>query len=319
MRTNGRGGQQNAPRRARSTPPLLSRSPAPLAAAALAAALLFASPTSVDAKVVLAKPETKKVFQGEKAAPRAPTAPKAKKAAGGGAGAAVLPSLGNAGTLALPAALLAVGGGLVAAQSVDPRFAEVLDKGSLRDSNEYAGYEVRAQEKGGSVGVCAAPGGDGRKNERKRRRRRRRPTSTPLSSLSLAGRPQVGQHSHVVRRRAQGGAQEEKVRGERDRGRAEKRRERFSMLKSESTPPRAKRTQRTLFLFLISTCAMVAESPCLARFLSFCVRAAANECGKERRAVDQSKRRFFLGALDLAQRSHARAHVRRREGCSRFT
>lgn len=145
------GGTSNRrPPRSDSTRILsLLPSPAPTApalAAALAAALLLA-PLSADAKVVFVKPPpTKKVFQGEKstAAPRA-AAPAAAKKSGGGGG--VTPSFGpDAGTLALPAALLAVGGGTAAALSLDPKFGTFLDKATLRDCNEFAGYEVRGKE-----------------------------------------------------------------------------------------------------------------------------------------------------------------------------
>lgn len=97
--------------------------------------------------MVFAKADTKKVFQGVAAAPRALSSTPAAAKGTSGPG-ITLPSF-NSGLLVLPAAIVGIAGGALALSAADPKFAEILDKGSLRDSNAYAGYEPAL--KGGNI------------------------------------------------------------------------------------------------------------------------------------------------------------------------
>ena len=182
-----------------------------------AAALLLAAP-SADAKVILAKSNPKKVFQGEASTPRERSAPaeKAAKKAGGGF-AFVTPSIGPpTGVLALPGelegegkrermgrvvpqaaspspspshllsshllssssihfffflslsfsffsfffpspgAILGIAGVAALATTVDSKFVDFIDKATLRDCNNFAGYEPALKGEGG-VAPRAAP------------------------------------------------------------------------------------------------------------------------------------------------------------------
>ena len=171
-------------RHAAQPPPLLSPLPhaasaAPKALAFLAAAsILLAGPHAADAKVVFAKSDAKKVFQGEVSKPRekAPAAAKEKKSGGG----FITPSIGpSAGVLALPGksdererhapethakprgflissllffspgAILGIAGAAALATSVDSKFGDFIDKATLRDCNNYAGYEPALKGEGG--------------------------------------------------------------------------------------------------------------------------------------------------------------------------
>ncbi len=202
---------------AHTAPPSI---PKPLAFLA-AAAVLLASP-SADAKVVLAKSTSKKVFQGEPSAPRERAAPAAKaaKKAGGGF---ITPSIGpSAGVLALPGewsrghrgvakgsprghrgvtegrvrvrarsslnppltplhalfflslfssnpgAILGIAGAAALASSVDSSFGTFIDKATLRDCNNYAGYEPALKGEGGPP-ARAAPGGGAKKVLKKKK------------------------------------------------------------------------------------------------------------------------------------------------------
>ena len=145
------------------TPPTKTNTAAPspafssakhFAAALATSALLLAS--SADAKVILAKGAPKKVFQGaDSTAPRdrssAGGAAKAKKASGPAFGSGATPSFGagSIGIIALPVAVLGIAGAAAAASVADSGFAKFIDGASLRDSNNYAGYEPALKSEGG--------------------------------------------------------------------------------------------------------------------------------------------------------------------------
>ncbi|CAL5229754.1 g13138 [Coccomyxa viridis] len=112
-----------------------------LVAGAAAALLISASPAHAGVK--FEKVQTKKMFQGSGAPasvklPSVPSVPEVKKP-----GEPIkLPSFGiDAGTIALPAAVLGIGGLGFVASKVDPGFADVFREAVVKDSTSYAGYE----------------------------------------------------------------------------------------------------------------------------------------------------------------------------------
>ncbi|PSC76503.1 leucine rich repeat isoform A [Micractinium conductrix] len=119
-------------------------------AAGLAAAAVATCGSPAEAGVVLVQPEVKNFVNNTAPAPKAAkaangAAPAKKEAASkkaeesgapGGAFESIRP-------LALPLALLAVGGAGFAASKADPEFAELMaGEWSLKDSSNYAGYET---------------------------------------------------------------------------------------------------------------------------------------------------------------------------------
>jgi len=110
-----------------------------LAAGAAAALLLSTAPAHAGVK--FEKVTSKKMFQGGNApaAVKAPKLPEIKKP-----GEPIqLPSFGiDAGTIALPAAILGIGGLGFVASKVDPGFADVFREAFVKDSTSYAGYET---------------------------------------------------------------------------------------------------------------------------------------------------------------------------------
>ncbi|CAK0784409.1 hypothetical protein CVIRNUC_007613 [Coccomyxa viridis] len=110
-----------------------------LAAGAAAALLLSTSPAHAGVK--FEKTTGRKLFQGnpaEKVA-KAVSAPEVKKP-----GEPIkLPSFGlDAGSIALPAAVLGLGGVGFLATKLDPGFADVFREAVVKDSSSYAGYET---------------------------------------------------------------------------------------------------------------------------------------------------------------------------------
>jgi hypothetical protein len=159
-----------------TAPPTAASSVKQLAAALAASALLLASSPAADAKVVLAKGAPKKVFQGaESSAPRdrssaSSSTPKAKKASGPAFGSGATPSIGagSIGTLALPLSLLGIAGAAAAASAADSGFGEFIDGASLRDCNNYAGYEPALKSESGPP--TRAAGGAAPKKALKKRK-----------------------------------------------------------------------------------------------------------------------------------------------------
>lgn len=133
-----------------------------LAAASLALAGLMAG--AADAKVILAQPELKKVFQSDGSAPvvkKTGVSP-ALKAAGfkePAAKQAPKPQAVSSSTsggldprsVALPGALLLGVGGYFAISKVDAGFADFVYNAAVRDSNDYAGFEPLLKAEGGYV------------------------------------------------------------------------------------------------------------------------------------------------------------------------
>ncbi|KAK9845708.1 hypothetical protein WJX81_000138 [Elliptochloris bilobata] len=115
-----------------------------------AAALLHAAPAFAGVQFDK-KATTKKVFQNDASA-AAKVVP-AAKAAAGGAGISLpslpsfkAPELGvNLGTIAIPAAVVAIGGGFVALSKLDTGFGNFITSTVVKDSGEYAGYEQALQ------------------------------------------------------------------------------------------------------------------------------------------------------------------------------
>lgn len=130
---------------------------ATLAVASMALAGLMAG--AADAKVIMAQPELKKVFQndGSVAAPKKAAAPSGVSASD--AKAAPKPKAVEISTsgdidvrvIALPAALAAAAGGYFVLTKVDAGFADFLYNAASRDSNEFAGFEPLLKAEGGYV------------------------------------------------------------------------------------------------------------------------------------------------------------------------
>jgi len=141
-----------------------------LAAASFCAATLLALPAS--AGVVLQQPELKKFNEPAKVAP-APAAPAEKKAEEKPAAEKKAEQEGgledpfDARILALPAAILAIGGAGFAASKVDSGFSEwINESGALvRKSDNWGGFEEDIKETYPYVpdGVFPSKGGGGAK------------------------------------------------------------------------------------------------------------------------------------------------------------
>ncbi|KIZ04107.1 hypothetical protein MNEG_3847 [Monoraphidium neglectum] len=128
-------------------------------AATAVAVMVTASPAF--AGVILEQPTLKKVFQAEASAP---AAPKAAKAAAGTPAAPAAPkpkkqevvesSSGGISpqSVALPAALVVVGGGAFALSSLDAGFSEFMRTAAVKDSGDLgAGYETAIKAEGGLI------------------------------------------------------------------------------------------------------------------------------------------------------------------------
>ncbi|BDA44717.1 probable cytochrome b6-f complex subunit petO, chloroplastic [Coccomyxa sp. Obi] len=121
-------------------------------AAGFAAALLISS-SPAHAGVKFEKVVSKKVFQNEPQAARV-AAPKAEKKSSSSSFS--LPSLGvDAGTLALPGAVVGLGALGVLATKLDDGFADFFSANLVKDSNSYAGYE-QALKAADGISVKAA-------------------------------------------------------------------------------------------------------------------------------------------------------------------
>lgn len=97
--------------------------------------LMLAPPA--EAGVVMTQPVRKKVFNGSKEEAQA-----AKSAQAQGGGSSGAPSLGDAGVLSIPLAVVAIGGATVAGKSLDGGFDKFLEDTVIRDSStDGAGYE----------------------------------------------------------------------------------------------------------------------------------------------------------------------------------
>jgi len=106
------------------------------------------------------------VFQGaDSTAPRdrsSSSSAAPKKASGPAFGSGATPSFGagSIGTIALPVAILGIAGAAAAASAADAGFGAFIDGASLRDCNNYAGYEPALKSEGGPptrAGGGAAP------------------------------------------------------------------------------------------------------------------------------------------------------------------
>ncbi|KIY94646.1 hypothetical protein MNEG_13316 [Monoraphidium neglectum] len=121
----------------------------PQAAVTIAASFVLAASPAF-AGVVLEQPQLKKVFQAESTPAAAPSAPKAKAAAAPAAPKekkAAVAETSDGGitpqSIALPAALIFVGGGAFALTTLDSGFAEFMRTAAVKDSSEDgAGYET---------------------------------------------------------------------------------------------------------------------------------------------------------------------------------
>jgi len=133
-----------------------------LLAAGLAAATILGQPSIAEAGVVITQPEVKKVFQGGN---RAPTE---ASDAGDGGGLSLpsisLPSVGlpslpefsglnisppdalDVRTVALPASVLGIAALGYVSYKYDAGFRSMIREGMVKDSNEFAGYEVDVDE-----------------------------------------------------------------------------------------------------------------------------------------------------------------------------
>ncbi|CAL8469545.1 g9086 [Coccomyxa elongata] len=125
-------------------------------AAGFAAALLVSS-SPAHAGVKFEKVVSKKVFQNEPQA-AAVMAPKAEKKSSSGFSLPV-PSLGlDAGTLALPGAVVGLGALGVLATKLDDGFADFFSANLVKDSNGYAGYEQALKAADGISAKAARAG-----------------------------------------------------------------------------------------------------------------------------------------------------------------